>query len=138
MLIDKILGIRLGLFHSRRRTLKISTANSVTAIKKQIDITVQENWNKEFEILFTNQNQYLKSKVQNCYSLEDFQKVSSAHTQNNQRLMIVSKPIYFATNYCLVKVAFYRNVEHNSGSYFLFEKINGIWTIKETLNEWNT
>ena len=108
------------------------------AIKKQIDITIQENWNKEFEILFDNQNQYLKSKVQNCYSLEEFQKVSSAHTQNNQRLMIVSKPMYFATNYCLVKVAFYRNIEHNSGSYFLFEKINGVWTIKETLNEWNT
>jgi hypothetical protein len=108
------------------------------AIKKQINASIQENWNKEFELLFANQNQYLKSKVQNCYSLEDFQKISTAHSQNNQRLMIVNKPIYFATNYCLVKVGFYRNVEHNSARYILFEKRNGVWTIKETLNEWNT
>ena len=57
---------------------------------------------------------------------------------NNQRLMIVSKPIYFASKYCLIKVAFYRNIEHNSGCYFLFENINGTWTIKETLNDWST
>ena len=107
-------------------------------IKKQIDITLQEDWSKEFDILFTNQHQYLKSKIQNCLSLEDFQKVSKQFGENNQRLMIVSKPMYFATNYCLVKVAFYRSIEHNSGSFFLLEKINGVWIIKETLNEWNT
>jgi hypothetical protein len=107
-------------------------------IKKQIDITIQENWSKEFEILFTNQHQYLKSKVQDCVSLEKFQEDSKKFGENNQRLMIASKPIYFAEKYCLVKVAFYRSIEHNSGSYFLLEKTNNTWTIKETLNEWST
>ena len=93
---------------------------------------------KEFSILFTNQHQYLKSKVTNCYSLEEFQKAAEKFKENNQRLMIVSKPMYFANNYCLVKVAFYRSIEHNSGSYFLFENLDGEWKIKETLNEWST
>jgi hypothetical protein len=80
----------------------------------------------------------LKSKVNACLSLEEFHKVSIRFNDNNQRLMIVSKPMYFAQKYCLVKVAFYRNIEHNSGSFFLLENINGVWTIKETLNEWST
>jgi hypothetical protein len=109
-----------------------------SVLKKQIDITINEDWSKEFDILFTNQHQYLKSKVNNCLSLEQFQKVSEQYGENNQRLMIVSKPMYFAKNYYLVKVAFYRTIEHNSGSYFLFEKKNDVWTIIETLNEWST
>jgi hypothetical protein len=107
-------------------------------IKKQIKNTLEEDWSKEFTAIFTNQNQYLKSKVNTCLSLEEFQKVSKRFNDNNQRLMIVSKPIYFAQKYCLIKVAFYRNIEHNSGSFFLFENTNGVWTIKETLNEWAT
>jgi hypothetical protein len=107
-------------------------------IKNQINIKLNENWSKEFDLLFTNQNQYLKSKVNNCLSLEEFQKVSDRFHDNNQRLMIVSKPMYFAQKYCLVKVAFYRSIEHNSGSFFLFENTNGVWNIKEVLNEWAT
>jgi hypothetical protein len=107
-------------------------------IKNQINIKLNENWAKEFDVLFTNQNQYLKSKVNNCLSLEEFQKVSDRFHDNNQRLMIVSKPMYFAQKYCLVKVAFYRSIEHNSGSFFLFENTNGVWNIKEVLNEWAT
>ncbi|WP_333600588.1 hypothetical protein [Flavobacterium sp.] len=108
-------------------------------IKKQIDITVDENWSKEYDILFDNQNQYLKSKVNSCLSFEEYKIVSDRFGENNQRLMIVSKPIYFAKgNFALVKVAFYRSIEHNSGSYLLFEKTNGIWAIKEQLNEWAT
>ena len=108
-------------------------------IKKQIDITVDEDWSAAYNILFDNQNQYLKSKVNNCLSLEEFQAAYAKHGENNQRLMIISKPIYFGggTN-VLVKVAFYRSIEHNSGSYLLLEKVNGIWTIKEYLNEWAT
>lgn len=111
---------------------------NATEIKKQINNKLNEDWSKEFNIIFTNQNQYLKSKVNSCLSLEEFHKVSKRFNDNNQRLMIVSKPMYFAKKYCLVKVAFYRNIEHNSGSYFLLENINGTWTIKETLNEWAT
>jgi hypothetical protein len=107
-------------------------------IKNQINIKLNENWSKEFDLLFTNQNQYLKSKVNNCLSLEEFQKISDRFHDNNQRLMIVSKPMYFAQKYCLVKVAFYRSIEHNSGSFFLFENTNGVWNIKEVLNEWAT
>lgn len=111
---------------------------NATAIKNQINPAINEDWSKEFSILFTNQHQYLKSKVTNCYSLEEFQKAAEKFKENNQRLMIVSKPMYFANNYCLVKVAFYRSIEHNSGSYFLFENLDGEWKIKETLNEWST
>ena len=111
---------------------------NVTEIKKQINNQLQEDWSKEYASIFSNQNQYLKSKVNNCLSIDEFHKVSKRFNDNNQRLMIVSKPMYFAKKYCLVKVAFYRNIEHNSGSFFLFENLNGIWTIKEVLNEWST
>ena len=108
-------------------------------IKKQIIITIDEDWSASYNILFDNQNQYLKSKVNTCLSFEEYKTVSEKHGENNQRLMIVNKPIYFANNnFALVKIAFYRNIEHNSGSVLLFEKVNGVWTIKETLNEWAT
>lgn len=107
-------------------------------IKRQINNQLNEDWSKEYNSIFNNQNQYLKSKVNTCLSLDEFHKVSIRFNDNNQRLMIVSKPMYFAKKYCLVKVAFYRNIEHNYGCYFLFENINNLWTIKELLNEWET
>ena len=108
-------------------------------IKKQIDITVDENWSKEYDMLFDKQNLYLKSKVNACLSFEEYKVISDRMGENNQRLMIVSKPIYFAGgSFALVKVAFYRNIEHNNGSYLLLEKVNDVWTIKEYLNEWAT
>jgi len=120
---------------SKSELLKKNSAE----IKKQIDITVNEDWKAAYDILFDNQNQYLKSKVNSCMSFEEYKVASDRINQNNQRLMIVSKPIYFAkNNYALVKVAFYRNIEHNSGSYLLFEKVNGEWTIIQYLNEWAT
>ncbi|MBF6642244.1 hypothetical protein IVB69_12185 [Flavobacterium sp. J49] len=110
-----------------------------TEIKKQIVIDINEDWSKEYNLLFDNQNQYLKSKVNTCLSLEEFQKVSKQYGENNQRLLIVNKPIYFAKNqYALVKVAFYRSIEHNSGRFLLLEKVNNEWLIKEYLNEWAT
>jgi hypothetical protein len=108
-------------------------------IKKQVNDFKEENWSKEFQILFDKENQYLKSKVNDCLSLEEYQKNSSQFNLNNQRLLIVNKPIYFSNNsFALVKIAFYRNIEHNSGCFFLLEKRDGVWTIKETLNEWST
>lgn len=111
---------------------------NATTIRSQINISLNEDWSKELNLLFANENQYLKSKVNACLSQEEFLKVSKRYNDNNQRLMIVSKPIFFDTKYCLVKVAFYRNIEHNNGSYLLFENVNGVWTIKEKLNEWAT
>ncbi len=107
-------------------------------IKKQINNQLQEDWSKEYNSVFNNQNQYLKSKVNACLSLDEFHKVSIRFNDNNQRLMIVSKPMYFAKKYCLVKVAFYRNIEHNYGCYLLIENSNNVWIIKELLNEWET
>ena len=107
-------------------------------IKKQVSNLVSEDWSKEMNIIFTNQNQYLKSKVNNCLSLEEYQKIALKAEENNQRLMIVSKPIFFAEKFCLVKVAFYRNIEHNNGCFLLLEKTNIGWAIKELLNEWAT
>lgn len=111
--------------------------NSST-IKNQIDITLNEDWSKEITAIFATENQYLKTKFNACLSHEEFQKVSKRYNDNNQRLMIVSKPIFFDTKYCLVKVAFYRNIEHNNSSYLLFENVNGVWIIKQSLNEWST
>ena len=107
-------------------------------IKKQIDNFAEEDWSKEYNLLFSTENKYLKSKVNDCLSLEEYQIVSDRFNLNNQRLMIVSKPIYFAEKYCIIKVAFYRNIEHNNGSFLLLEKIEGVWTIKEYINEWAT
>ena len=112
---------------------------NASEIKKQIVITIDEDWSAAYNILFDNQNQYLKSKVNACLSFEEYKVVSDRYGENNQRLLIVNKPIYFANNnFALVKIAFYRNIEHNSGSFWLLEKVNGIWTFKEALNEWAT
>ncbi len=108
-------------------------------IKKQINNTKEEDWSAAYNIVFDNQNQYLKSKVNACLSFEEYKVVSDRFGENNQRLMIVHKPIYFAgNNFALVKIAFYRNIEHNNGCFILFEKVNGLWAIKEILNEWAT
>ena len=108
-------------------------------IKAQIKAGVTEDWSVEYNIIFTNQNQYLKSKVNDCVSLEQFQAETEKYGENNQRLLIVNKPIYFAKNqYALVKVSFYRTIEHNSGRFLLLEKVNGVWIIKDYLNEWAT
>lgn len=112
---------------------------NATEIKKQIVTKIEEDWSVAYNMLFDNQNQYLKKKVNNCLTFEEFQNVSNKYGENNQRLMIISKPIYFSeNNYVLVKVAFYRSIEHNSGSFLLMEKVNDIWTIKEYLNVWST
>ena len=108
-------------------------------IKKQIDNKIDEDWSAAYNLVFNNQNQYLKKKVNDCLSFEAYQKESDKYGENNQRLMIVSKPIYFSNNnFALVKVAFYRSIEHNSGSYLLYEKVNEVWTIKDYLNVWST
>lgn len=126
---------------NNEETLEVIDGNpflkkNAPALKKQINTTIQEDWSKEFSILFT--NQYLKSKVNDCLSLEEFQKVSDRNGENNQRLLIISKPMFFNSNFCLVKVAFYRNIVRNSFCFYLMEKKNGVWTIIETLNEFST
>ena len=128
---------------NNEETFEVITKNELLkknaeTIKQQVANKKEENWSAELAEIFNNQNQYLKSKVNACLSLDDYQKVSKRFNDNNQRLMIVSKPMYFASKYCLVKVAFYRNIEHNNGSFLLLENVNGIWVINEYLNEWST
>ena len=90
---------------SKNDSLKKNTVE----IKNQFNNFTEEDWSKEFQILFANENQYLKSKVNDCLSLEEYQKVSDRFNLNNQRLLIVNKPIYFSNNnFALVKIAFYR------------------------------
>jgi hypothetical protein len=108
-------------------------------VKSQIKTSAEEDWSEEYNALFLNQNQYLKRKVNDCISLEDFKQIAEKHQENNIRLLILSKPIYFSHgNYALVKVAFYRTIEHNNGSYILFEKRDGQWIIIDHINEWAT
>jgi hypothetical protein len=140
----QLLNFYCGKAPNNEEVLEVISNNDLlkknaTEIKKQIVIGLNEDWSKEYNLLFDNQNQYLKSKVNACLSLEEFQKVSEQYGENNQRLLIVNKPIYFANSqYALVRVAFYRNIEHNSGRFLLLEKVNGEWIIKEYLNEWAT
>ena len=111
----------------------------ISEIKKQIQTENQsENWNTEFQLLFTNQNQYLQKKVQAPVSLQTFQSLSQSFGENNQRMLIVNRPIYLPNNYCLIKIGFYRTIEHNSGSFVLFQKINGVWQWLEAFNQWET
>ncbi len=111
---------------------------NAVSIKQQINPSINENWHEEINQLFNNQNQYLKSKVQNCLSLEEFQESTKKYGENNQRLMIINKPIYFAENYCLIKVAIFRTIEHNSGTFFLLKKTNSNWQIEEIVYSWET
>ncbi|MBP6557471.1 MAG: hypothetical protein KA213_03840 [Flavobacterium sp.] len=140
----QLLNFYCGKAPNNEEVLEVISGNDLlkknaAEIKKQIIIGINEDWSKEYNLLFDNQNQYLKSKVNTCLSLEEFQEVSKQYGENNQRLLIVNKPIYFAKNqFALVKVAFYRSIEHNSGRFLLLEKVNDTWIIKEYLNEWAT
>jgi hypothetical protein len=78
-------------------------------------------------------------KISTCQDLESYQAISKKLNLNNQRLMIISQPIYYSkSNLALVKVTFYRNIEHNNGVILLLEKADNNWVIKEYLNEWST
>jgi len=107
-------------------------------IKKQINPQLNEDWLQAFAEIFNGQNQYLKSKVNDCMDMEAYQKYSTRLDLHNQRLLIVSKPIFFGSGNALVKITFYRNIEHNSGSVLLMQKTAGAWEIVRELNPWST
>ena len=109
-------------------------------IKSKIksDIT-EKDWSAELSTIYETDKTKLSAKINDCLTLEKYQEISKRLNLNNQRLMIVNKPLYdLKNNIALVKVVFYRNIEHNSGSVLLLEKINGEWIIKEYLNPWST
>lgn len=98
-----------------------------------------KDWSKELNSIYENDTFKLKQKIVECLSLEKYQEVSKRLHLNNQRFMIISKPLYYPKdNIALVKVVFYRNIEHNSGSILLLEKTATGWEIKEYLSPWAT
>lgn len=109
-------------------------------IRAKINTDLAErDWLNELNYIYTLEKNTLKTKINTCVTLEKYQEISKKLNLNNQRLMIISKPFYFyKKNISLVKVVFFRNIEHNSGSILLLEKINEKWVIKEYLNSWST
>lgn len=111
---------------------------------KEIEVKVKndvadKDWSKELDFIYTTDKSSLKIKINTCVSLEQYQEISKRLNLNNQRLFIISKPIYYTkSNIALVKVVFYRNIDHNNGSILLMEKVNDVWVIKEYLNSWST
>ncbi len=102
------------------------------------DLT-EKDWSKELDGIFETDKSGLKSKINACLDLDKYHEVSRRLHLNNQRLMIISKPLYYSkSNIALVKVVFYRNIEHNSGAILLLEKTENKWIIKEYLNPWST
>ena len=108
-------------------------------IRKKINSDLEEqNWLGELQSIYENEPT-LKQKINDCKSLEQYQEISKRLNLNNQRFMIISKPLYDPkNNTALVKVTFYRNIEHNSGAILLLEKTASGWEIKEYLSPWST
>jgi len=108
-------------------------------IRSKITDLTEIDWLTALEEVYVTDKTNLKQKINECLTLEKYHEVSKRLNLNNQRLMIISKPLYYSkSNIALVKVTFYRSIEHNSGSVLLLEKTNGNWTIKDYLNPWST
>lgn len=112
----------------------------IQEIKQKLKTDINsENWSAELNEIYTFEQNLLKQKINDCQNLDNYHAISLKTRLNNQRLMIVSKPIFYSKqDICLVKITFYRNIEHNNGVILLFEKKDNVWTIKEELNKWET
>lgn len=110
-----------------------------TAVRQSVGQAVTANWNAALEALPEKDAGKLRQKISGCHSLEAYQAISKRLNLNNQRLMIINQPIYDrAQKFALVKVAFYRNIEHNSASILLLEHTEKGWIILKYLNAWST
>lgn len=97
------------------------------------------SWEKELGTVLASDKTKLALKVNECLSLEQYQERRARLNLNNQRLMILYKPLFFdGGSKALMKIVFYRTIEHNSGSVLLLEKAQDGWQIKEELNPWST
>jgi hypothetical protein len=107
--------------------------------KTMLTDLADKDWSAELQYVYEKDKTNLKQKISECLTLEKYHEVSRRLNLNNQRLMIVSKPLYYSKgNIALVKVVFYRNIEHNNGAILLLEKSGDDWQIKEYLNQWST
>lgn len=119
-------------------SLKISS-ESKQNLQQQIADKSSQNWNSSLEKFTANHSPFWKSKINDCLSLEEFQKKQAIQNLNNQRLLIVYKPLFIKeNNHALVKIVFYRTIEHNSGVVLYMEKTTSGWKIIEQLNPWTT
>ena len=109
-------------------------------IKSKIATDVKiEDWSVELNEIYATDLNNLKQKINDCKTLEKYHIVSKKLNLNNQRLLIVSKPLFYSKGtIALVKITFYRNIEHNNGVILLLEKVNNEWVIKDELNSWST
>ncbi len=106
--------------------------------KEILSDKAEESWTADLEPIFR-VRPTLRNKVNTCLTLEQYHQEQKIRTTHNQRLMIVSKPlIYGKGKHALVKVEFYRSVEHNNGSVLRLENINNEWVIQEYLDPWST
>lgn len=107
-----------------------------SALQKDVS---KSNWQADLNVIYDKDSSKLKQKIGTCLDLESYQTISKKLNLNNQRLLIICQPIYYSkSNLALVKVTFYRNIEHNNGVILLLEKADNNWAIKEYLNEWST
>ncbi len=116
-------------------------AGEVKALRQMVQRdNTPGNWNAELAALLANPaSGNLKIKVNDCLSLEQYQEKQKRFNLNNQRLMIVYRPLFLSGGKsALVKVVFYRSIEHNNGSVLKLELEDGKWAIKEFLNPWST
>ncbi|RZJ70944.1 hypothetical protein [Flavobacterium sp.] len=115
-------------------------ASEVKSIRNQVNTDIQpSSWLPELETIYKLDQTKLQQKINDCLSVEQYQERRAKLNLNNQRLMIVSKPVFFENGKkALVKVTFYRTIEHNNGAVLLLEKGENGWTIKDFLNSWST
>ncbi len=105
----------------------------LSEIKQKLKIdNLSENWSQELNEIFVLDKTLLSQKINNCQTLENYCVLSKKTGLSNQRLMIVNKPIFYSKKeVCIVKITFYRNIEHNNGLILLLEKSENKWVIKE-------
>lgn len=115
-------------------------AETVRQIRQQVNNdTSAETWANELSEVLLDDKSKLAIKVNSCLSLEEYQEKQKRFNLNNQRLMIVSKPVFYDVGkHALVKVVFYRSIEHNNGSVLLMENTENGWQIRDYLNPWST
>lgn len=120
------------------RTLKLN-AKETEIIRKQVETNIKPaTWQADLDHIFTTDESQLSIKINKCLSLEEYNETRNPRV-NNQRLMIVSKPIFYQNQtHALIKVVFYRSIEHNNGSVVHLQKVANKWVIKEFLSEWAT
>src|SRR5690606_28857269 len=90
--------------------LNISASEAARLRKSVASDNATRSWSQALETLRQDSKEAMWQKVNDCVSVEAFQAERERRKQNNQRMMIVSRPLYFSGNRALVKVVFYRTI----------------------------